>query len=183
MAQIPSEIRPPTGDLLAKSMCGNQPGRSGMAGGEFNRIGTAQGMLPVNHYSDYSARHQGLSASGSAPVHMKSAHQPADACHPGATLTETLNELGMTIAGLAGRTGRSAPWLDSPVRGESAVTLAAATALEIAINIPTRCWRRHQANLDRHPARVARQPGLHGNHRHHHHPMRNQPADLPTLPQ
>ncbi len=89
---------------------------------------------------------------------MQLAHQPDYAFHPGETLAEALDELGMDVSNLAQRTGLSRNWLEGLIGGSNAVNLTAASLLEQAISIPAGFWLRSQANFDHHSARVAVKP-------------------------
>ena len=89
---------------------------------------------------------------------MQFAHQPDYAFHPGETLAEALDELGMTVSNLARKSGLSRDWLEGLIGGSNAVNLTAASLLEKAIGIPAGFWMRSQANFDHHSARVAVKP-------------------------
>jgi HTH-type transcriptional regulator / antitoxin HigA len=74
--------------------------------------------------------------------------QPDYAIHPGETLAETLEELGMSQAELAERTGRPLKTINEIVQGKAAITADTALQLERATGVPASFWNNAQRNYE-----------------------------------
>lgn len=85
---------------------------------------------------------------------------PDYAVPPGATLTEWLEENGMTQAELATRIGLSAKALNQIVRGHVPLTQQTALRLEAVTGIPARTWNALEALYAEDKARLARTAAL-----------------------
>ena len=72
---------------------------------------------------------------------------PDYAVAPGETLLETLEELGLTQAELASRTGLSRKHVNQIVQGNAALTPSVADKLEMATGVPARLWTNLEANF------------------------------------
>ena len=81
--------------------------------------------------------------------------QPDYAVHPGETLTETLEELGMSQAELAQRMGRPLQMISEIVQGKKAITAETAFQLERATGVPANFWNSAQRNYEAAAARLA----------------------------
>lgn len=80
--------------------------------------------------------------------------------HPGLTLDEHLEFIGMTQAELARRTGLSEKHISQIIKGVAPITPDTATKLERATEITTGFWNRSQANCDARRAKKAEQERL-----------------------
>ena len=81
--------------------------------------------------------------------------QPDYAIHPGETLAETLEELGMSQAELAQRMGRPLQMISEIVQGKKAITAETALQLERATGVPANFWNSAQRNYEAAAARLA----------------------------
>lgn len=82
-------------------------------------------------------------------------HEPDYAFHPGETLAETLEELGMTQKELAERSGRPLKTINEIVQGKAAVTADTALQLERVTGVPASFWNNAQRNYEAFLAREA----------------------------
>ncbi len=80
---------------------------------------------------------------------------PDYAVPPGETLREVLDELGMTQAELAERTGRPSKTISQIVNGKKAITPKTAIEFERALGVPARFWMSREANYQTTKARLA----------------------------
>jgi len=83
-------------------------------------------------------------------------HQPDYAFHPGETLAETLEELGMTQKELAERAGRPLKTINEIVQGKAAITADTAIQLERVTGVPANFWNNAQSNYGAFLARPRR---------------------------
>ena len=86
--------------------------------------------------------------------------QPDYAIHPGETLAETLEELGMSQAELAQRMGRPLQMISEIIQGKKAITAETALQLERATSVPANFWNSSQRNYEAALARVEEERGL-----------------------
>lgn len=75
------------------------------------------------------------------------------AFHPGETLKEKLDELGMSYKEFAIRTGKPEKTIIEVIQGKSSVTPDMATAFEGVVLIPAQFWLNKQRNYDEYVAR------------------------------
>jgi addiction module HigA family antidote len=80
--------------------------------------------------------------------------QPDFAIHPGETLAETLEEIGMSQAELAQRMGRPLQMISEIVQGKKAITAETALQLERATGVPANFWNSSQRNYEATIARL-----------------------------
>ena len=74
--------------------------------------------------------------------------EPDYAIHPGETLAETLEELGMSQAELAQRMGRPLQMISEIIQGKKAITAETALQLERATGVPANFWNSSQRNYE-----------------------------------
>ena len=86
--------------------------------------------------------------------------QPDYAMHPGETLAETLEELGMSQAELAQRIGRPLQMISEIIQGKKAITAETAIQLERATSVPANFWNSSQRNYEATLARLEEERGL-----------------------
>ena len=86
--------------------------------------------------------------------------QPDYAIHPGETLAETLEELGMSQAELAQRMGRPLQVINEIIQGKKAITAETALQLERATGVPANFWNSSQRNYEAAIARLEEERGL-----------------------
>src|SRR5437764_14670341 len=86
--------------------------------------------------------------------------QPDYAIHPGETLAETLEELGMYQAELAQRMGRPLQMISEIIQGKKAITAETALQLERATGVPANFWNASQRNYEATLARLEEERGL-----------------------
>jgi addiction module HigA family antidote len=89
-------------------------------------------------------------------------HTPDYATPPGWTLEETLEELSMSQAELARRTGLSTKHVNQIVRGKVPITIEVARRLERATGHPARLWNNLESRYQEHRARLAEEAELAG---------------------
>jgi addiction module HigA family antidote len=77
--------------------------------------------------------------------------QPDYAIHPGETLAETLEKLGMSQAELAQRMGRPLQMISEIIQGKKAITAETALQLERATGVPANFWNSSQRNYEEKP--------------------------------
>jgi HTH-type transcriptional regulator / antitoxin HigA len=87
-------------------------------------------------------------------------HQPDYAFHPGETLAETLEELGMSQKELAKRAGRPLKTINEIVQGKAAITADTALQLERVTGVPASFWNNAQRNYEAFLARQAESAAL-----------------------
>jgi addiction module HigA family antidote len=81
-------------------------------------------------------------------------YQPDYAIHPGETLAETLEEIGMSQAELAQRMGRPLQMICEIIQGKKAITAETALQLERATGVPANFWNSSQRNYEATLARL-----------------------------
>lgn len=81
---------------------------------------------------------------------------PQIAFHPGETLSEKLEELGMGPKEFAVRTGKPEKTIIAIIKGESSITADMAVKFEHVLKIPARFWLNMQCNYDEFLAREKR---------------------------
>jgi len=86
--------------------------------------------------------------------------EPDYAIHPGETLAETLEELGMSQAELAQRMGRPLQMISEIIQGKKAITAETALQLERATGVPANFWNSSQRNYEAALARLEEERGL-----------------------
>lgn len=87
-------------------------------------------------------------------------HQPDYAFHPGESLAETLEELGMSQKELAERAGRPLKTINEIVQGKAAITADTALQLERVTGVPASFWNNAQRNYEAFLARQAESAAL-----------------------
>lgn len=85
---------------------------------------------------------------------------PSDVSHPGETLEETLETIGMTQAELALRMGRPKKTVNEIIKGKAAVAEETALQLEHVLGVPASFWLTLQGNYDAARARRAESEAL-----------------------
>jgi len=80
--------------------------------------------------------------------------------HPGATLAEKLEELGMGPKEFAIRTGKPEKTISAILSGESSITADMAVQFENVTRIPAHFWMNYQRAYDEYIARIKRQEAL-----------------------
>ena len=78
---------------------------------------------------------------------------PQIAFHPGETVEEKLEELGMAIKEFAVRTGTSEKTIIAIIKGKSAITPEMAVLFEQILKIPAHFWLNMQRNYDEYRTR------------------------------
>lgn len=81
-------------------------------------------------------------------------YNPDIVSHPGLTLAQKLEELGMSQKDFAIRTGRPEKTISNIIRGKSAITKETAIQFENVLNIPARFWLQRQYYYDDYVARL-----------------------------
>lgn len=74
--------------------------------------------------------------------------QPQIAFHPGETLMEKMNELGLDSKEIADQTNLSEETIIGIISGKSAISLNVAQQLDSFFKIPTHFWLNMQRNYD-----------------------------------
>lgn len=74
--------------------------------------------------------------------------QPQIAFHPGETLMEKMNELGLDSKEIAAQTNLSEETIIGIISGKSAISLNVAQQLDYFLIIPTHFWLNMQRNYD-----------------------------------
>jgi addiction module HigA family antidote len=85
---------------------------------------------------------------------MKTPFQPDYAIHPGETLAETLEDLGLSQAELAQRMGCPLRRIAEIIQGKKAITPDTALQLERATGVPASFWNSAQRNYEATVARL-----------------------------
>lgn len=80
--------------------------------------------------------------------------------HPGETLGEKLQEMGMGIKEFATRVSKPEKTIIAVLKGKSSITPDMAVAFELVTKIPTHMWLRHQKSYDEFKARQKREETL-----------------------
>ena len=87
-------------------------------------------------------------------------YQPDYAVHPGETLREKLEELGMTPKEFAVRTGKPVKTISEILNGKSSITFEMAVLFEKVLKIPAGFWIKKQSNFNELVARKKHQKEL-----------------------
>src|SRR5882757_1468123 len=82
---------------------------------------------------------------------------PQSVPHPGITLEEKLEEMGMGPKEFALRTGKPEKTITAILKGDSSITPDMAVQFENVTKIPANFWINHQRNFDEYIAREKRQ--------------------------
>jgi HTH-type transcriptional regulator/antitoxin HigA len=90
----------------------------------------------------------------------KHTYEPDFAIHPGETLLETLESLGMTQKELAERSGRPLKTINEIVQGKAAIIADTALQLERVLGVPASFWNNAQRNYEAQLARNAETEAL-----------------------
>lgn len=85
---------------------------------------------------------------------------PDVAIPPGVTLIETLEEIGMTQAEFAERTGRPKKTINEIIKGKVAITPETALQFERVLNVPARFWNNLELNYRETLARIEEKEAL-----------------------
>jgi HTH-type transcriptional regulator/antitoxin HigA len=93
---------------------------------------------------------------------MHSQYQPDVVSPPGETLREMIDDLGMTQAELARRTGRPKKTINEIIQGKGAITPRTALQLERVLGAPASFWNARQQRYDEHIARLQERQRLEG---------------------
>ena len=80
-------------------------------------------------------------------------YEPDYAVHPGETLREKLEELGMTPKEFAVRTGKPVKTISEILNGKSSITFEMSVLFEKVLKIPANFWIKKQANYNEFVAR------------------------------
>lgn len=80
--------------------------------------------------------------------------------HPGDTLEEKLQEMGMGVKEFATRVSKPEKTIIAVLKGKSSVTPDMAVAFEMVTKIPAEMWLRHQKSYDEFVARKKREKSL-----------------------
>ncbi len=80
--------------------------------------------------------------------------------HPGETLDEKLQEMGMGIKEFATRVSKPEKTIIAVLKGKSSITPDMAVAFEMVTKIPAKMWLRHQRSYDEYIARKKREKTL-----------------------
>lgn len=81
-------------------------------------------------------------------------YQPESVTHPGETLKEKLQELGIGAKEFAVRTDKPEKTITQILKGESSITPDMAIQFEHVLQIPAKFWLRYQAAFDEYKARI-----------------------------
>ncbi len=82
---------------------------------------------------------------------------PREAHHPGITLGEKLEELGMSVKEFAIRTSKPEKTINAILKGSSSITSDMAVAFENVTAIPARFWMQKQQNYNEYLSRLMRE--------------------------
>ncbi len=80
--------------------------------------------------------------------------------HPGETLEEKLQEMGMSVKEFATRVSKPEKTIIAVLKGKSSITPDMAVAFEMVTRIPAHMWLRHQKSYDEFIARKKREKTL-----------------------
>jgi len=92
--------------------------------------------------------------------HIENQYTPDHVSHPGATLIDVLNALGMSQAGLAERTGLTKKTINEIAKGKAALTPTTALKLERVLGTPASFWNNRERHYREFLARAAEQEQL-----------------------
>ena len=90
----------------------------------------------------------------------KNQYHPQIVFHPGETLAEKLDELGMGPKEFAIRTGKPEKTVIAVMKGKSRITPEMAVQFEHVLKIPAHFWLNMQRHYDEHLAREEREVKL-----------------------
>lgn len=93
---------------------------------------------------------------------IRNEYNPETVTHPGATLSEALEERGMSQVELSERTGRPRKTINEIVKGQTAITPETAIQLERVLGIPATFWNNRQRCFDESVARAQSMERLRG---------------------
>jgi len=93
---------------------------------------------------------------------MKNEYFPDYVSPPGETLQEVLENIGMSQAELAERTGRTPKTINEIIRGVAAITPETALQLESVLSIPAAFWNNRESNYQESLARIREKERLEG---------------------
>lgn len=91
---------------------------------------------------------------------IQMSYVPHVAYHPGITLAEKLEELGMSVKEFAVRTSKPEKTINAILKGNSSITSDMAVAFESVTGIPARFWMKKQQNYNEYVARQKREEML-----------------------
>lgn len=91
---------------------------------------------------------------------LKNQYFPQTVTHPGETLAEKLEEMGMGIKEFALRTGKPEQTVIKVINAESSITPDMAVRFEDVLKIPAHFWMRHQRSFDEALARNKRKDAI-----------------------
>lgn len=91
---------------------------------------------------------------------LKNEYIPDSVSHPGSTLLEVIETLGMSQAELADRAGRHKKTINEIINGISAITPETSLQLERVLGIPAEFWNNREAQYREYLARKAEQERL-----------------------
>jgi HTH-type transcriptional regulator/antitoxin HigA len=91
---------------------------------------------------------------------IENEYMPDAVSLPGETLLDAIEELGMSQAELALRTGKTAKAINEIIKGKTAITPETAMQLERALGVPASFWNNRQRQYDEHKARLQEQRKL-----------------------
>lgn len=86
---------------------------------------------------------------------LKTEYEPASVSHPGDSLQETLDALGMSQAGLSERSGLAEKTISQIINGKAPITEVTALALERVLGTPARFWLNRESRYREFLARKA----------------------------
>jgi addiction module HigA family antidote len=92
--------------------------------------------------------HHHLEAAITLTMTPSHTYLPDTISHPGETLREKLEELGMSLKELALRTGQPEKTISFILNGESGITPDMAVRFEDVLKVPARFWVRRQGLYD-----------------------------------
>ena len=88
---------------------------------------------------------------------LQNQYFPQSRTHPGETLEEKLEEMGIDAKEFAVKTGKSEKTISSVLKGKSCITTNMAVQFENVTKIPAQFWMNAQKNYDEYIAREKRQ--------------------------
>jgi HTH-type transcriptional regulator/antitoxin HigA len=86
----------------------------------------------------------------------KNQYFPQSHPHPGETLQEKLNEMGMGPKEFAIRTGKPEKTIIAVLKGQSSITPDMAVEFENVTKIPANFWMNHQRSYDEYTSLISR---------------------------
>lgn len=93
-------------------------------------------------------------------MNTRESYMPIISFHPGVTLKEKLEEMGMSIKEFAIRTDKPEKTINAVLTGDSSLTADMAVAFEIVTGIPAGFWMNKQQNYNEYVARKKREEAL-----------------------